>query len=158
MENSAAGSHNRILVNVACNFVRHRVHAGEIEAQVCKYLNDAPSSIFLSHTEGACNLFILDVVPSWQPYGLCKKKSFFVSSLTGSSKKRSFGMSQLGSRSWEIHADEARYTECASVDLMLEGMDVVDAAEDTDALEVEDSLNFQRNASSSYEAIVSLSM
>jgi hypothetical protein len=61
-QDTAAGSQNRILVDVACNFMRHRVHAGEIEAQVCKYLNHAPSSIFVSHIEGTCNLFILEVL------------------------------------------------------------------------------------------------
>jgi hypothetical protein len=34
--------------------------------------------------------------------------------------------------------EQARYTECAGVDLMLEGVVVVDAAEEADALEIED--------------------
>jgi hypothetical protein len=34
LKSSATGSQNRILVDVACNFVRHRVHTEEIEAQV----------------------------------------------------------------------------------------------------------------------------
>jgi nucleosome binding factor SPN SPT16 subunit len=34
--------------------------------------------------------------------------------------------------------EQARYTECASVYLMLEGMDIGGAAEKTDALEIED--------------------
>jgi hypothetical protein len=34
--------------------------------------------------------------------------------------------------------EQARYTECAGVDLILEGVDIVDAAEEADALEIED--------------------